>query len=70
MNCDGYFHFTFKNGANTPLPVQKLGTIKVTQFIFTDTDKKQVVVSLLPEHQDTFMTAVNCVVNESKKLIK
>jgi hypothetical protein len=70
MNCDGYFHFTFKNGANTPLPVQKLGTIKVTQFIFTDTDKKQVVVSLLPEHQDTFMTAVNCVVNESKKLIR
>lgn len=70
MNCEGYFHYVFKNSANTPLPVQKLGTTKVTQFIFTDSDKKQVVISLLPDQQDAFMSAVNCVVNESKKLIK
>lgn len=70
MNCEGYFHFVSKNSANTPLPVKKLGATKVTQFIFTDSDKKQVVISLLPDQQDTFMSAVNCVVNESKKLIK
>ena len=70
MNCDGYFHFTVKNAATTPSQVQKLGANKVTQFIFTDSDKKQVVVSLLPDQQDTFMSSVNCVVNESKKLIK
>jgi hypothetical protein len=70
MNCDGYFHFTVKNAAITPLQVQKLGANKVTQFIFTDSDKKQVIISLLPDQQDTFMSSVNCVVNESKKLIK
>jgi len=70
MNCDGYFHFTVKNAATTPLQVQKLGANKVTQFIFTDSDRKQLVISLLPDQQDTFMTSVNCVINESKKLIK
>jgi hypothetical protein len=71
MNCEGYFHFTFRNSATTtPFPVQKFGTQKVTQFIFTDSDKKQVVVSVQPDQQQIFMDASNCIAAEAKKLIK
>jgi hypothetical protein len=70
MNCDGYFHFIAKNGQATPTPVQKLVTQKVTQIVFTDKDKKEIVVTLQPEQQDIFMQAAACVVNESKPLIK
>lgn len=70
QNCTGYFHYKFKNGATTQLQAQKLGTMKVSQMVFTDTDKKQVTVTLTPEQQDAFMKAAACVTGEAKKLIK
>jgi hypothetical protein len=70
MNCTGYFHFRFKNGNVTPLQVQKLGTMKVSQLVFVDSDKKQVTVSLSPEQQKIFMESAACVTAEAKKLIK
>jgi hypothetical protein len=70
MNCDGNFHFTFRNGASTPTVLQKLSTQKVAQFIFTGNDKKQIVVGLLPDQQKIFMEAVACVVKEGKILVK
>lgn len=68
MNCDGNFHFTFKNGTVTPTVVKKLSTLKVSQFIFTGTDKKEMIVSLLPAQQEKLMQAVACLEAESKKL--
>ena len=70
MNCEGNFHFTFKNGTLTPTVIKKLSTQKVTQFVFTSNDKKAVTISLLPDQQEKFMQAVACLDIESKKLIK
>ncbi len=70
VNCDGYFHFKFRNTANTTGPLQKLSTQKVAQFIFTGNDKKEMIVSLLPEQQETLMQAAACVSTEAKTLIK
>lgn len=70
MNCDGYFHFKFKNSTVTPSVVKKLASQHVTQFIFTGNDKKEVAVTLTPDQQKIFMTAVNCIVTEAKTLIK
>lgn len=70
MNCTGYFHFKFRNGTVTPTQAQKLATMKVSQLVFTDSDKKQVTVSLTPEQQKVFMESAACVTTEAKKLIK
>jgi hypothetical protein len=71
MNCDGYFHFIFRNGAATPSGLQKLATQKVSSFVFTGNDKKKpVTISLLPDQQKEFMEAAACMIAESKALIK
>ena len=71
MNCDGYFHFNFRNGAGTPSGLQKLAAQKVTSFVFTGSDKKRpTTVSLLPDQQKTFMEVAACMIAESKTLIK
>jgi hypothetical protein len=70
MNCDGYFHFVFRNGLATPTVLQKLATLPVAHFIFTGNDKKAVTVDLLPDQQKTLMNITACLVAESKSLIK
>ncbi|MGK2862871.1 MAG: hypothetical protein ACSLE0_13130 [Chitinophagaceae bacterium] len=70
MNCEGYFHFIFKNGTTTPTVLKKLASQKVASFIFTGNDKKATTVSLLPEQQTDLMQITNCIIEESKALIK
>jgi hypothetical protein len=70
MNCDGYFHFVFRNALSTPSVLQKLATQPVAHFIFTGSDKKAVTVDLLPDQQKTLMNVTACMIAEAKTLIK
>ena len=70
MNCDGYFHVKFRNSTVTPTVVKKLGSQKVTQFVFTGNDKKEMAVTLSADQQTVFMQAVSCMADEAKTLIK
>lgn len=69
MNCNGYFHFIFKNGATTPTVLKKLATQQVANFIFTGSDNKAITVSLLPDQQKALMDITACIMTESKTLI-
>ena len=68
MNCDGLFHFTFRNTNPSPTALQNLGNKKITSIRFKDNSGKETGVSLTPEQQQQFMDLVNCVINEAKKL--
>ena len=68
MNCDGLFHFTFRNTNPAPTALQNLGSKKVTSIRFKDNSGKETGVSLTPDQQQQFMDLVNCVINEAKKL--
>ncbi len=70
INCNGYFHFVFKNGITTPTVLKKLASQKVANFIFTGTDNKATIVSLLPDQQQLLMEITACIVQESQLLIK
>lgn len=70
MNCDGYFHFVFRNGTTPPTVLKKLASQKVANFIFTGTDGKATAVSLLPDQQKTLMEMTACIMEESQALIK
>jgi hypothetical protein len=70
MNCDGLFHFTFRNTNPSPTSLQNLGSKKITSIRFKDNSGKENGVSLTPAQQQQFMDLVNCVINEAKKLVQ
>lgn len=70
MNCTGYFHFKYRNSATTPTVMKKMTTQKITQLVFKGTDKKEKIISLLPDQQEALMKAVACMADEAPKLIK
>jgi hypothetical protein len=70
MNCDGLFHFTFRNTDPSPSALQNLGTKKVASIRFKDNTKKEIAVTLTPEQQQIFMNQAVCIINEAKKLLK
>lgn len=69
-NCDGYFHFKYRNGATTNSVMQRLSTMKVEKMVFTGTDKKEVEVLFDEQEQLALMQATACMIAESKTLIK
>lgn len=70
MNCEGFFHITFRNAASTSGLLQKLITQKITSIQFTGTNKLQITVNLSPEEQQKVMSLADCLVKEAKTLIK
>ena len=69
MNCDGFFHFVFKNQAIVPSSLQRLSNQKVTGILFTGNDKKETQITLTPDQQLLLMHSVNCLLEEAKKLL-
>lgn len=69
MNCEGLFHFIFKNGTTVNYQLKKLTTMKISQIVFTDRNDKEIPVVLTPEMQEAFQRAVLCVSNEALKLL-
>ncbi|MBK9568702.1 MAG: hypothetical protein IPP43_05515 [Chitinophagaceae bacterium] len=70
MNCEGLFHFVFKNTSLTPAVLQKMMTLKITHIIFTGNNKKETKVTFGPTEQQALMVLTTCLVNEAKTLIK
>jgi hypothetical protein len=70
MNCDGFFHFIFRNTVSTPSLLQKLITQKIVSIVITDTNKGQIVLNLSPEQQDAIISKGDCLMKEAKKLVK
>jgi hypothetical protein len=70
MNCEGLFHFIFKNANLTNPQLKKIITQKITHIIFTGNNKKTTTVTFPAEQQPVFMALGNCLVEDAKKLIK
>jgi len=71
MNCEGLFHFIFRNTASAPTTLlQRMCTKKITHITFTGNNKKQTTVNLAEKEQEALMRLANCLVNEAKALVK
>ena len=70
MNCDGLFHFNFRNTNPFPTALQNLGNKKITSIRFKDNTNKEVSVTLTPEQQQAFMSSTNCIISAAKKLLQ
>lgn len=69
MNCEGLFHFIFKNSTSVNYQLKKLATMKLSHVVFTDRDDKEIPVQLNPEMQEAFQRAVQCISTEALKLL-
>jgi hypothetical protein len=70
MNCEGAFHFSFKNAANTPPQLQRLVDKRVSLFHITGTNKTVTDVSFSEEQKAQIHRMIACVVRDSKTLLK
>jgi hypothetical protein len=70
MNCDGLFHFTFRNTNPSPTALQNLGSKKISSIRFKDNSGKETGVMLTPAQQQQLMDLANCVISEAKKLVQ
>lgn len=70
MNCEGLFHFIYKNSASTTTQLQKLTTQRISQIIFTDANKKEMTVTLTGKDQELLISLGTCLINEAKTLIR
>jgi hypothetical protein len=68
MNCEGLFHFTFKNAAVPPSALQRLATKKVTSFTLTGRNDVKTVITLTEEQKEKLMQMISCLVTEAKTL--
>jgi hypothetical protein len=68
MNCEGYFHITFRNTVSTNYNLQKLIAQKTGSFVFTN-GKVSTTVALNDDQQVIFQKAVSCLANQAKTLI-
>jgi hypothetical protein len=70
MNCEGLFHFIFRNSTSTTALLQRMMTQRITHIVFTGNNKKESTVTLGPLEQDAIKAFANCLVNEAKTLLK
>jgi hypothetical protein len=70
MNCEGLFHFVFKNTATTTSMLQKILTQKINHILFIGNNKKESTIKISPTNQQTLMAMATCLINEAKILIK
>lgn len=70
MNCEGAFHFSFKNVENTPSQLQRLLNKRATSFHITGANKTITDVAFSQEQRAQFARMTACLVRDSKTLLK
>ncbi len=69
MNCEGAFHFSFRNGPATPGQLARMGDKRISGFKITGSDKKVIEIAFTEEQKLRFQRMAGCVTREAKTLL-
>lgn len=69
MNCEGAFHFTFKNAPTTPSALKRMTDKAIKNIKLTGNGGAVTEIDFSPEQQAQLMKMANCVVTEAKTLL-
>ncbi len=69
MNCEGAFHFTFKNAVNTPSNLKRFMDKRLASIKLTGSGNTVTEISFNEEQKQQFLRMVNCLVAEAKTII-
>lgn len=70
MNCEGLFHFNFKNSTSVNYQLKKLTTQKISRIEFIGPNQKVITVFLTGEMQDKLFEASGCLMEEASNLLQ
>jgi hypothetical protein len=70
MNCEGAFHFSFRNTPGTPSNLLRITDKKIASFKITGPNKTITDVVLTGDQKNQLMRMAACVVRDAKGLIK
>jgi len=70
MNCEGLFHFIFRNSVTPTTLLNRMMTQKITHIIFTGNNKKETTLTVGVQEQKMLMDLANCLVTEAKTMLK
>jgi hypothetical protein len=70
MNCEGAFHFTFKNTTNTPPQLKRLLDKRISSFHITGSNKTVTDISFSAVQKAQFAKMAACVVRDAQTLLK
>lgn len=69
MNCEGAFHFTFKNSATTPTQLKRLTEKKIMSLKLTGNGKTVTDIAFSEEQRQRFLNMAICVTTQAKSLL-
>lgn len=70
MNCDGAFHFSFKNADAVNAQLAKIGTKKIASIKLVGTNKIETMLNLGEEQKELLLNSAKCVTEEGKTIVK
>lgn len=70
MNCDGAFHFIFKNTPTTQSWLNRLATKKVATIKLTGAGGKEFMITLNEEQKTLLQSMASCISTEAKTLLQ
>ncbi|HEY0042255.1 MAG TPA: hypothetical protein VGB71_16400 [Flavisolibacter sp.] len=70
MNCDGAFHFNFKNTATPNSWLRKMMAKKIATIKLTGNNNVETTITLTEEQKEMFQRMAICIANEGKELNK
>lgn len=70
MNCEGAFHFSFRNTPGTPSNLQRLTDRNISSIKFTGSNKTVIDLAFTAEQKLQLRRMAACVVREAKTLLK
>jgi hypothetical protein len=70
INCEGAFHFSFKNTATPNSWIRKMMAKKIATIKLTGNNNQETTITLTEEQKDVFQRMATCIANEGKLLGK
>ena len=70
MNCEGLFHFIFRNGPTVNYQLKKMASQPISHMVFTDRNEKTIPVTLSVQQQEKLRQALLCFTQEAPQLLQ
>ena len=70
MNCEGLFHFIFRNQATPQVLLRKIASTRIEKIVFVGNGKTETTITLTPEQQQAVMTLTNCIITQAPSLLQ
>jgi hypothetical protein len=70
MNCEGLFHFIFRNGPTVNYQLKKMATQPISHMEFVDRNDKKIPVTLSVAQQEKLLQVLRCFIDQAPSLVQ